>query len=137
MDTPLRDSRGREKTLYMEITFILFSGVKQHRKLETVSLQTTPGNYFFWGFICLTLALLSIHFIYYMVTFLKLEIHVLLSIILIFPVAYSHSIRNSDHNQILNHRRNGVIQCLVIMLRQFRYFFVERIFYSIQYESFF
>ena len=39
MDTPTeRDSQGREKILYMGITFILFSGVKQHHKLETVKI---------------------------------------------------------------------------------------------------
>ena len=133
MDTPTEgDSQGREKILYMGITFILFSGVKQHHKLETVKrvckqYQKIESSNFFC-FICLTLALLSIHSIYYMVTLLKLEIQVLL---LNFPVAYSHNIRNSDHNQILNHRRNEVIQCLVIMLRQFKHFFVERILCSI------
>ena len=134
MDTPTEgDSQGREKILYMGITFILFSGVKQHHKLKTVKRVCKQYRKIFreqqfFCFICLTLALLSIHFIYYMVTLLKLEIQVLL---LNFPVAYSHNIRNSDHNQILNHRRNEVIQCLVIMLRQFKHFFVERILCSI------
>ena len=125
MDTPLRDSQGREKTLYMAITFILFSGVKQHRKLERVSLQTTPGTYFVQFYLSDTCIVI---YTFYLLHGNIIKTCDLGLIILIFPVAYSHSIRNSDHNQILNHRRNGVIQRLVIMLRQFKYFFIERMF---------